>query len=312
MSADVFLACSKDDHEFVRNFVRELDKRNISVFQDAEIAVGSVWQDVALSWVQSSRLVIALWSGPSLQDEWVRAEAQLALDREKLFPILIEKVRPPVGFSHLEHIDLSNWDGTSSNRELNEILSKLRRFLDSGQANLDLSINQNKLPLTYKRVSKASSTLAFIAHASVDKPRLQPLIQVLQEQKFKIWIDNPIQSQEFLLNGAKSEQNRIRFGNDWKEELRRAIGKSDVVLAIWSKDAVRGRRQQFHYEVYQGMMQKKLVQCRIDNVEYYEIGMPYTFDHIADLSKLERGVYHPELDHLMQDIARRRSRWLLR
>ncbi len=58
-----------------------------------------------------------------------------------------------------------------------------------------------------------------------------------------------------------------------------------------------------------GMMQNKLNQCRIDEVALTEIGMPYTFDQIADLSQVSLGVYHPELDYLMQDIVRRRRAW---
>jgi hypothetical protein len=88
-----------------------------------------------------------------------------------------------------------------------------------------------------------------------------------------------------------------------------AVKKASVVLAFWSQDAVRGRREQFHYEVYLGMMQNKLNQCRIDKVPLDEIGMPYTFDHIADLAEMVDGQYHPELDYLMQDIVARRRPW---
>ncbi len=61
-----------------------------------------------------------------------------------------------------------------------------------------------------------------------------------------------------------------------------------------------------------GMMQNKLNQCRIDKVPLDEIGMPYTFDQIADLAEIEEGKYYPELDYLMQDIvARHRSWWFV-
>ncbi|MEQ1698303.1 MAG: hypothetical protein ABL901_20930 [Hyphomicrobiaceae bacterium] len=105
--------------------------------------------------------------------------------------------------------------------------------------------------------------------------------------------------------------DRVHYGEDWKEGIRKAILKVDIVLAFWSRDAVNGRREQFHYGTYQGMMGRKLCQCRIDNVGYDEIGMPCTFDHIADLSDFSAQEYHPELDGLMQDLRRRRqSRWL--
>ena len=55
------------------------------------------------------------------------------------------------------------------------------------------------------------------------------------------------------------------------------------------------RREQFHYEVYMAMMQKKLNQCRIDDVAYGAVGMPYTFDQIADLSQVSPDATTPNL-----------------
>jgi hypothetical protein len=70
-----------------------------------------------------------------------------------------------------------------------------------------------------------------------------------------------------------------------------------------------GPREQFHYEVYMAMMQKKLNQCRIDDVALNAIGMPYTFDQIADLSQVRTGIYHTELDYLMHDLVRKQRPW---
>ena len=58
-----------------------------------------------------------------------------------------------------------------------------------------------------------------------------------------------------------------------------------------------------------GMMQQKLNQCRIDSVAFEDVGMPYTFDHIADLSQVSVGAYHPELYYLMQDMILQRRAW---
>src|SRR5436305_11686369 len=105
------------------------------------------------------------------------------------------------------------------------------------------------------------------------------MIMALLDQGFRLWIDKPQRIGLANQYETKISLDRIHYGNDWKEDIRKAIKKADVVLAFWSRDAVKGGREQFHYEVYQGMMQRKLNQCRIDTVEFDEIGMPYTFDH---------------------------------
>jgi hypothetical protein len=104
---------------------------------------------------------------------------------------------------------------------------------------------------------------------------------------------------------SKLSRNRIYYGADWKESVRKAIKRAQIVLAFWSEDVIKGRREQFHYEVYQGLMQKKLRQCRIDKVSYIDINFPYTFHHIADLSDVEGRNYHPAFRDLILDIDQR-------
>ncbi len=149
----------------------------------------------------------------------------------------------------------------------------------------------------------------FIAHASADKPRLKPILLTLIDQGFSLWVDKPQQIGLGATYEARLATDRIQYGQDWRESIRVAIAGADAVLAFWSKDALNGRREQCHYEVYMGMMQKKLHQCRIDSVAFEDIGMPYTFDHIADLSQVIQEAFHPELDYLMQDIIRMRRSW---
>ena len=161
----------------------------------------------------------------------------------------------------------------------------------------------------YTTLHGTSRIKLFIAHASADKPKLRPVVTVLIDQGFQLWVDKPQEIGLGKTYEARLSRDRILYGNDWRESIRVAVNKASAVLAFWSQDAVRGRREQFHYEVYLGMMQNKLNQCRIDPVPLDEIGMPYTFDHIADFADMTDAPYHPELDYLMQDIVARHRPW---
>jgi hypothetical protein len=127
---------------------------------------------------------------------------------------------------------------------------------------------------------------------------------------FKVWIDRPEELDIAPALQRKLSIERIHYGQDWQSRISEAVKRADCVLAFWSRDAIRGRSQQFYYELYMGLVQQKLIQCRIDNVPIDEIGMPYTFHHIADLSKFRVGGFSLALDQLMEDLAERRRRWL--
>jgi len=314
--AEIFVTYSRHDLPKVKPLIDGLMRAGFSVWYDIEIAAGDVWHDRILKEIEQASFVIVLWTPFSVRSEWVRAEAQLALDRSKLIPIILEPVEIPLGFRGIQHLDMSSWDGSQGSdefRHLTEVISKSTsvgrssdRQPDTPGARIDVSPDR-----PYMQVPGSNKIKVFIAHASADKPRLRPVLQILIDRGFGLWVDKPQRIGLPLLYESKILRDRIHYGEDWKEGIRIAIHKADAVLAFWSRDAVNGRREQFHYEVYQGMMGRKLSQCRIDSVEYAEIGMPYTFDHIADLSDFSDVEYHPELDGLMQDIGRKfRRSWL--
>jgi hypothetical protein len=121
---------------------------------------------------------------------------------------------------------------------------------------------------------------------------------------FRIWIDKP--NLLTLPHNYISRISRIRIGDDWRKSIELAVEQATLVLGCWSRDAIDAKRQQFHYEVFQGLLSKKLVQCKIDRVEEGEIGMPWTFEQIADLSNYQETVYSYELNYLIDDMAARR------
>ena len=66
-----------------------------------------------------------------------------------------------------------------------------------------------------------------------------------------------------------------------------------------------GERRQFQYEMYMGLIQSKLQQCRFDNLTERDIGYPWSFNQMANISTYKPGQYHAELDLLMTDFAKK-------
>jgi hypothetical protein len=313
--ADIFLSYAREDRERARALANAFAAEGFSVFWERLVAAGQAWSKVIGEALSDASAVVVLWSVNSVRSDWVAAEADEGRREEKLIPVLLDDRRPPLGFLDLYAADLRHWDGSTDDPEFRSLLRAVsdltgRTVARSPDRPAPGNVVHDDAARRYKPIRNAKKTIVFIAHASADKPRLKPMLITLIDQGFQLWVDRP--QQIGLGPGYESRlaSARIQYGHDWRESIRLAVAKADTVLACWSKDAVQGRREQFHYEVYMGMMQKKLNQCRIDDISLEDIGMPYTFDQIADLGQMTEGKYHPDLDYLMQDMAaRRRARW---
>jgi hypothetical protein len=68
-----------------------------------------------------------VWSSHSVKSDWVAREAAAGLEKDRLFPILIERgVTLPSSFAHQHAVDLSNWNGDPKDREFDPVLGLLQ------------------------------------------------------------------------------------------------------------------------------------------------------------------------------------------
>lgn len=312
--SDVFLSYSREDRDKATSLARALENAGLTTFVDRRIVAGASWDDVIEKELRAASAVVVLWSERSTKSDWVKVEADAARREHKLVPARLDTVRLPLGFSQIETADLSDWDGSREHTGLQSLIEAtirhvrpVRRSESHGLVPGDATPEDPGR--RYRELTGATRTNVFIAHASADKPKLKPVLVPLIDQGFRLWVDKPHLIGLGALHESRLASNRIQYGEDWRESIRVAVGKADAVLAFWSLDAVNGRREQFHYEVYMAMMQKKLNQCRIDSVPFSDIGMPYTFDQIADLSQVSPHAYSAELDYLMSDLVNRRRAW---
>jgi hypothetical protein len=74
-------------------------------------------------------VVIVVWSQNSIESGWVRDEAALALEMEKLLPLRIDMARLPMRFRNIHTIDLSSWTGESGAEPFERLVGDLRHYL---------------------------------------------------------------------------------------------------------------------------------------------------------------------------------------
>ena len=58
-----------------------------------------------------ARCVVVAWSENSIMSSWVQEEADEGRERGILIPLLIDPVKPPMGFRSVQAANRVNWNG---------------------------------------------------------------------------------------------------------------------------------------------------------------------------------------------------------
>jgi predicted ATP-binding protein involved in virulence len=126
----VFLSYSHRDLPIAETYARALEKEGIPVWWNLNsIPLGADWGEFITEQVLTSICAIVLWSRSSITSEWVLREAEVALQRRILIPVVIEDVPIPAKFGRIQAVSLSHWQGDSSDPGFQRLLSGVRNFM---------------------------------------------------------------------------------------------------------------------------------------------------------------------------------------
>ena len=123
---DIFLSHSSKDRERLAPLVDALEAQGWSVFWDHRaIKVADDWHTVISAAIQQCTCVIVTWSEDSITSSWVREEALIARERGVLYPIFLDMVPIPFGFTLLQAANLTQWNGDANQPEFVELKEQL-------------------------------------------------------------------------------------------------------------------------------------------------------------------------------------------
>ncbi len=111
--ADVFISYSHDNREAARILAETITARGYDVWWDRELVAGDDYTDVIEEALDTAKAVIVIWSEKSRKSYWVRDEAAVGRDRNRLLPVMIDDNQPPLGFRQIHTVNLKGWDGRS-------------------------------------------------------------------------------------------------------------------------------------------------------------------------------------------------------
>ncbi|MGN6057454.1 MAG: toll/interleukin-1 receptor domain-containing protein [Sphingomicrobium sp.] len=136
--ASVFLSYDHDDAGRAAPVAAALEAHGHSVWWDRHIHGGAEYNSAIETAVEQSDAVVVLWSETSVRSAWVRDEAAEGRDAGKLVPVLIDAVKPPMGFRQYQTIDLGRWNGGRRIPRLPDVLQAIETV--SGARSADRTV----------------------------------------------------------------------------------------------------------------------------------------------------------------------------
>jgi hypothetical protein len=99
--ADVFISYSREDQELIQSLAESLQAEGFSVWWDRNIGGGAEFARAIERELSAAKTVLVAWSTASIGSHWVRDEADYARGEDKLLPLSLDGVPPPLGLGQM-------------------------------------------------------------------------------------------------------------------------------------------------------------------------------------------------------------------
>lgn len=120
--ANVFLSYDREDADKAQAIAGALEKAGHEVWWDRHIRGGAEYSEEIEQALDDADAVIVLWSTASVKSAWVRDEAAAGRDSGRLVPVLVESIKPPMGFRQYQSVDLADWSPRRRSAQFDDLL----------------------------------------------------------------------------------------------------------------------------------------------------------------------------------------------
>ena len=128
----VFLSYAREDRLFVEKLARILEEAGQDVWWDRRLESGGEFSAEIEAALNESDVVLVVWSESSVRSRWVRDEAAVGGDTDRLLPVSIDATLPPMGFRQFHSMDLSGWKGGKRDQRTAALLHAVDRRINAG------------------------------------------------------------------------------------------------------------------------------------------------------------------------------------
>jgi len=127
--ADIFLIYKREDYKIIQLLAKSLESYGWTVAWDMNLPAGQTFADLIEREIHAARAAVVFWTSLSVKSRWVIDDANYALELQKLVPVFLERVDPPIGYLNLQHVDLSEWQGETSHVGFQNLVNDLTSVL---------------------------------------------------------------------------------------------------------------------------------------------------------------------------------------
>lgn len=107
----LFLSYAHADETRARRLKAALEQAGYNIWWDALIEGGTAYAKTIDNALKAADVILVLWSAASVESDWVRDEAAVGRDRQRLVPLSLDRVKPPLGFRQYQFVNFRRWRG---------------------------------------------------------------------------------------------------------------------------------------------------------------------------------------------------------
>ncbi len=124
----IFISYAREDSGRVVALVKLFEDQGWSIWWDRDnLLTGKQLDKEIEQAIQGAACVLVCWSKDSIDADWVIAEAAEAIEQNKLMPVTLDRVKPPLRFRPYNAIDFSEWDERASHFAYQRLKNDLLR-----------------------------------------------------------------------------------------------------------------------------------------------------------------------------------------
>ncbi|MGL6043390.1 MAG: TIR domain-containing protein, partial [Sandaracinobacteroides sp.] len=109
--SDVFVSYARSGAAQAQALAEAIRALGYDVWRDDQLPAHRVYADVIEERLREAKAVVVLWSADAARSQWVRAEANVALEAQTLVQLSLDGTMPPLPFNQIQCVDLSGWTG---------------------------------------------------------------------------------------------------------------------------------------------------------------------------------------------------------
>ena len=147
MAADIFISYARQDETTAQQLRDVLASQGWDVWRDKEgIVTGSSWGDSIETALREAKCVVVLWSKHALASHFVRDEAEIGRNANKLVPVQIDDIELPLGFRGIQTANLIDWAGEVEHVGYRKLVRAIQDRVGAGHGTGDGAVKVSSPP----------------------------------------------------------------------------------------------------------------------------------------------------------------------